>query len=181
MLPESVRRMILKELGMTSVSSRDCAYIGPKLDVSETTAKRLFGLVDESERKRVQHTSTLDRIAKFLGYESYREVLKSIGELDYSSEFTQIESIDSSKLNIGSHIVVRYEPSREIVMTYTGDCRFIIDDSLNCKLRKGDIVSISNIVKGQEMIATDVIRNGQPLGGYRAAKDGGITSIEIVE
>lgn len=180
MLPQSIQKMILDKLGIKNISSRDCAYIGSKLDVSETTAKRLFGFIGEAERNRIQHTSTMDRISQFLGYENYNSLLKNIGELDYSSEFTAVKSIEASNLDEGSQIQVRYDPSRVIVMTYIGDYYFLINESKNSKLIKGDRIRLTNLVLGQEMIVSEVIRNGKSLGGYRGAKDGGLTSLEII-
>ncbi len=65
-------------------------------------------------------------------------------------------------------------------MTYLGEGQFVINESKNSKLLKGDRIKLTHLVLGQEMIVTEVIRNDRNLGGYRAAKDGGLTSLEII-
>lgn len=36
------------------------------------------------------------------------------------------------------------------------------------------------MAKGFELLVSDVIRDGRSLGQYHAAKDGGLTSLEII-
>ena len=40
---------------------------------------------------------------------------------------------------------------------------------------------LTTLVKGQELLVTEVIRDGKSLGGFRGAKDGGLVSLEIME
>ena len=122
----------------------------------------------------------LDIIARWLGYENYRTLLREIGELDFSSEFTSLDSIDVIDLDEYTQIEVKYEPSRVILMTYLGGGIFLVNESKNSKLLKGDRLRLSHIVLGQEMMVREVIRDGKNLGGYRAGKDGGLTSLEII-
>lgn len=168
--------------GKETIYAADCAPLAGDIGVSETTVKRMFGLVgkDSPERNRTPHNSTMDIVAKWLGYDNYKELLKEIGEGDATSEFTSLHKIETKDLSIGTQIQLRYEPARVIVMTYLGDDEFLINESKNSKLQKGDRVRIISLVLEHEMIASKVIRDGRSLGGYRAAKDGGLTSLEII-
>ncbi|MDE5812605.1 MAG: hypothetical protein K2H61_09930, partial [Muribaculaceae bacterium] len=74
----------------------------------------------------------------------------------------------------------RYDPDRSLLMTYLGASEFMINESRNIKLRKGDRIKMTHLVVGQEMLVSNVVRDGNSLGGYRAAKDGGLTSIELI-
>ena len=67
-----------------------------------------------------------------------------------------------------------------IVMTYIGDNSFLINNSKNSKLVKGDRIRLTTLISGQELLVTEVIRDGKSLGGYRGAKDGGLTSLRII-
>lgn len=182
MLPQSIIKKILDKYGKEKVYSADCAPIADKIGLSETTLKRMLGLVgeDSPERNRTPHVSTMDILAKWLGYENYKALLREIGENDYSSDFTFMESIDVKDLAIGTQIQLKWEPSRIIVITYCGDNNFIINEAKNSKLLKGDKIKLTHLVLGQELIVKEVWRGGCSLGPYRGAKDGGLTSIDII-
>lgn len=182
MLPQSIISKILAKYGKDEVYSADCASLAGKIGIGETTVKRMLGLVGENspERNRTPHISTMDILAKWLGYDSYKSLLREIGEQDYSSEFTSIDSIDVRDLEGGTQVQIKYEPARVIVMTYLGNSTFMINESINSKLQKGDRVTVSFLVLGQELIVKELMRGDRNIGGYRGAKDGGLTSIEII-
>ncbi len=182
MLPQSIIKKILAKYGKETIYSADCAPLAAEIGVSETTVKRMLGLVGKHspERHRTPHLSTMDILAKWLGYDSYYALLAEIKEEDYSSEFTSMESIAVEDLDEGSQVQIKYDPSRLIVMTYLGNGVFVINESHNSKLMKGDRIKLTHLVRGQEMIVKEVIRGERNLGGYRAAKDGGLTSLEII-
>lgn len=182
MLPQTIIGKILDKYGKEKVYSADCASLAEKIGISETTVKRMLGLVGESspERNRTPHVSTMDILAKWLGYENYRELLREIGENDYSSEFSFMESIDVKDLEVGTQIQLKWEPSRIIVITYCGNEDFIVNESKNSKLLKGDKIKLTHLVLGQELLVKEVWRRDRLLGPYRGAKDGGLTSIEII-
>lgn len=182
MLSKSIISKILAKYGKEEVYSADCAPLAAEIGLSETTLKRMLGLVGENspEKNRTPHVSTMDILAKWLGYDSYKALLREIGEQDYSSEFTSMESIDVKDLDEGTQIQIKYDPARVIVMTYLGDRAFVINESKNCKLLKGDRITLTHLVLGQELIVKDVVRDSRNLGGYRGAKEGGLTSLEII-
>lgn len=182
MLPQSIIDKILTKYGKEQIFSADCAPLGNEIGLSETTIKRMFGLVgaESPERNRVPHNSTMDVLAKWLGYDTYKALLSEIGEGNYSSEFTSVESIEVATLDDGTQIQLRYEPGRTIVMTYLGDGEFMINESKNSKLIKGDRIRLTHLALHQELLVREVIRDGKTLGGYRGAKDGGLTSLEII-
>lgn len=182
MLPQSIIQKILAKYGKDEVYSADCASLAGEIGIGETTVKRMLGLVGETspERNRTPHVSTMDILAKWLGYDNYKALLREIGEQDYSSEFTSIESIEVAKLDDGTQVQLRYEPWRTIVMTYLGDGEFMVNESKNSKLIKGDRIRLTHLALQQELLVGEVIRDGRSLGGYRGAKDGGLTSLEII-
>lgn len=182
MLPQSIISKILAKYGKDEVYSADCASLAGSIGIGETTVKRMLGLVGENspEKRRTPHVSTMDILAKWLGYDSYKSLLREIGENDYSSEFTSLESVDVAELDEGTQIQIKYEPARVIVMTYLGVGEFVINESKNSKLMKGDRIKLSHLVLGHELLVKEIIRAERNIGGYRGAKDGGLTSIEII-
>ncbi len=181
MLPQSILDKVLAKYGKDRVFAADCAPLAAEIGISESTVKRMFGLygATSAERGRTPHASTMDILAKWLGYDGYEEILAEIGEGGSSSEFTALESIDVAELTPGVQVQLSYHPSRRIKMTYMGDFEFVVDDSLNSKLLAGDRLRITHLIKNQELIAGEVTRGGCSLGAYRGAKDGGLTSLMI--
>lgn len=189
MFPESIIEKIRVKYGKDQLYSSDCVHIASAITdsvkgarISESTIKRALGFVgiDSPDRYGVQRTNTMDIIAKWLGYDCYKDLLREIGEEGYSSEFTPMEEIVVSKLEEGTQVQLQYMPSRLIIMTYLGNGEFVVNESKNSKLLKGDRIKLTNLVLGQELMAREVVRDGRSLGGYRAAKDGGLTSLEII-
>ena len=122
----------------------------------------------------------MDIVSKWLGYDNYGSLLKEIGEMDCSSEFAHAKSVDLSNLAEGTLIRIKYEPSRIIDMSYLGDGEFLINDSRNSKLLKGDRIKLTHLILGHELIVKEVIRSEMSLGGYIGAKDGGLVELEIM-
>ncbi|MCM1081820.1 MAG: hypothetical protein NC343_08750 [Muribaculum sp.] len=182
MLSQSIIDKILAKYGKEHIFSADCAPLGKEIGISETTVKRMLGLVgaDSKERYRTPHNSTMDILAKWLGYENHLALLNDVGEGTRSSEFTSLDSVKVAELATGTKIRLTYHPCRTIVMTYLGNFEFLVNDSINSKLIAGDKLKITHLIINQELIAGDVVRDGKSLGAYRGAKDGGLLSLEII-
>lgn len=179
--------MVRDKLGKEELYPSDCHEIASSIStghpvhvISITTLKRLLGFAGTPETNPTLRANTLNLIAKWLGYENYKALLREIGEQDYSSEFTSMDCIDVIDLDEGTQIQIAYDPARTIVMTYLGSGEFVINESVNSKLLKGDRIKLTHLVLGQEIIVKEVVRNGRNLGGYRGAKDGGLTLLEII-
>lgn len=176
--------MIEARFGREIRSSSDCeAFAASVFEVTHqhlgnTSAKRLFGFTGE---KNVTHrSSTMDVLAKYLGYNDMRCLTDHLGEGYDISKFEEIEEIDFGNLEKGTQVRITYDPNRVLSLTYLGDNIFFVDDSQRSKLRQGDQLHITQIAKGFELLISDVVRDGRSLGSYHAAKDGGLTSVEIV-
>lgn len=184
MLAKSIIEKIRVKYGKDQLFPADCALIADAISeghpgpiVCESTIKRLLGFAKKPPTPR---NSTLDAVAKWLGYENYKVLLQEVGEENYSSVFTPQCIINAAELQAGTQIQFTYEPSRVVVMTYLGNSRFMINESKNSKLVKGDKITLTTLVLGQLFQVTEVVRNGVSLGGYTGAMDGGLTSLEII-
>lgn len=139
-----------------------------------TTLKRLLGFVDYNSLPR---KSTLDILSRYAGFQDY-DSLKKIHDIETAtSAFTTIERVDSEDLDEGQKLTIRSRPDRVINLEYTGRDKYHVLNSQGSKLKTGDILTIRQIAKGFELIVTDVERDGESLGSYIAAQNGGITSI----
>lgn len=137
----------------------------------------MFGFAGEQVEPR---GTTMDILAQYLGYADMKDMTRQLGDASDISMFTPVDSINVETLKEGTQIQLTYDPDRLIVMTYIGDFWFIINESLSGKLRKGDKIRLTQLAMGFEMYVTDVVRDGTNLGDYHSAKDGGLTSMEII-
>lgn len=155
------------------------------LDIQETTGqtlgtttlKRMLGFVNGTKSAR---PSSLDILAQYLGFPDYNLLIKEIGIDTDISTFGQVRSLVSANLEPGEQIQVTYAPNRLLVLSYIGDNRYLVNESRGGKLQKGDWLTISGFYEGFELVVSDVVRGEQHLGAYIAAKQGGLTGIEII-
>lgn len=145
--------------------------------LSLVTLKRFLGFTSAKVEPRL---STLNILAKYCGYGNFELMKGDLMNSELISDFKKIERIETSDLELGSIIIIVYEPDRKIKFRYVGQNQFSVLESINSKLQPEDLVKIDSFNKGFELIASEVIRNGENLGSYISAKQGGIKSIEIL-
>ena len=136
-----------------------------------TTLKRLLGFTAEQAEPR---QSTLDILARYLGFNSYKELeaaLNNRGDSDFDSN---AETILSSRLPEKAEINLSYSPNRRLKLKHIRDDEFIVMESINGSLNTEDIILVDSFTTGLPMIAKDVIRKGERLGRYVAGGRFGI-------
>lgn len=185
MLSERLQHKIAERFGREIRYSQDCealsedifARTGERLGVS--TLKRMFGFTAAVVEAR---PSTMDIIAQYLGYgNGYKELAADLGDDSAISAFDTLDTIDIASLGIGTRILLTYCPKRRIALNYKGEGWFDVVESENSKLNVGDIIRVVNLTVGFELLAAEVIREGRSLGAYRAAKNGGLTAIDMID
>ena len=182
MLPKEIIKKIEEKLGMEIKYPNQCEILVQAIEdatgqiLGLSTVKRMLGFTDE---QRIPRQSTMDILSKFLGYKDAALMSKDINEDSDISDFTWMDSVEPEDLEEGTQIQVTYEPKRLLILTYLGGYKFIINESKNSKLDKGDILEIHQLVRGMELAVKHVWRNGEDLGAYTGAKQGGLTSIEV--
>lgn len=143
--------------------------------VSLNTIKRLVGFLpyEKSHRK-----STLDIIARYLGYAGWVELVAALQ--GSNSDFAMnAETILAAQLHTGDCVRLTYHPNRKLTLRFHGDGRFFVEESVNSKLQVGDVVAISALTLHYPLLVSDVVRDGKSLGEYTAGKVGGITSLSL--
>lgn len=183
MVNKELLKLIENKFGRQLRYSQECEALveaiyeetGERLGI--TTLKRIFGFVGNPV---IPRASTMDIIAQYVGYPSYDLLMKDMGNETEISAFAPVDEITTSELTEGTQIQFSYHPNRLIVMTYLGNSKFIINESQNSKLLKGDTVKITHLALNFELVVLEVIRDGINLGSYNAARQGGLTSLEII-
>lgn len=182
-LSKELKKKIEERLGSPLTYSADCERLAAAIEeatgerLGVTTIKRMFGFAGEQVEPR---GTTMDIIAQYLGYDDMKDMTRQLGDASDISMFTPVDEINVSTLREGTQIQFTYDPDRLIVITYIGDFWFIINESLGSKLRKGDKIRLTQLAKGFELLISDVVRDSTNLGPYHAAKNGGLTSVEII-
>lgn len=183
MINNKIKQMILEKFNSPIQYSQQCETLALAIEeetgqpLSTTTLKRMLGFVNSAARPR---PSSLDILAQYLGYPNYDLLAKDIGENTDISDFRPVEKIDSDDLLPGEQVQLTYSPNRVLVLSYLGENRYLVNESRGSKLQKGDKLMIAGFYVGFELLVSDVERGGQHIGSYVAAKQGGLTSVEII-
>ena len=182
MINQEIIRKIEKKFGKKVEYGFDCDALAEAIreetgqPIALSTLKRMMGFVSQECTPRL---STMDIIARYLSYPNYRTLAQEVNGDTEISDFAWVEELESKSLKEGTQLQITYDPGRVLVLTYLGNNTFIVNESFKSKLQQGDKVTISHFTKGFELLVSDVVRNGESLGPYQAAKAGGLTSIEV--
>ena len=141
-----------------------------------TTFKRMIGkIADHAHQPR---HSMLDAFARYLGMASWDELLLSVQRGDSSFEPVEGE-VRSADLPVGGRVELSYLPDRQLQFQKVAADEYEVILSVNSKLCVGDRCRITSFVLRYPLIIADVVRHGQSLGSYSAARSGGIKQLAV--
>lgn len=181
-LPFHIIEMLKRKSGADLRLPSDCELLSLDIEsktgvrIGATTLKRLVGFAQD---ERTPHTSTLDAIARYLGYAHWEELTK-IEDAGNSGFDSPDEEIRSSDLPVNACVEITYLPDRLVRMQYLGNQRYRIVESQNSKLQTGDEVEIQNFVLHHPLLVLNVWRNGESLGSFTAGRVSGLSSVKIL-
>ena len=179
-----LRKKIEEKFGEKVCYSRQCEALSEAIfeaigeRLSLVTLKRFFGFTTAQVEPRF---STLDILSRYCGYDTFEIAESEIMKSGLISEFRNVERIESSELDPGSVVIVEYKPERILRFRHLDGSFYLVEESINSKLKKGDTVKVDSFTQGFELIASQVLRDGNDLGAYISAKQGGIQSIQVVD
>lgn len=183
MINDKIRQMIMEKFNSPIIYPQQCEALAMSIKettgetLGTTTLKRMLGFVDGPARSRL---ASLDIIARYLGYPDYNLLSKDLGEDTDISDFSFVDGIDSTDLETGERIRISYHPNRMLLLRCIGENKYEVIESQGSKLLTGDKLIISGFYVGFELLVSDVERGGIHLGSYQAAKQGGLTDVEII-
>lgn len=181
-LPFHVIQQLKEKSGSELHQPSDCEILSLDIEgrtgvhIGATTLKRLVGFAQD---ERQPHASTLDVIARYLGYAHWEELSKieDKGNSDFS---TSDEEVRSADLQAGAQVEIEYLPDRRVRFMYLGDSRFRVVESQNSKLLVDDEVEILNFVLHHPLLAIQVCREGESLGQFTAGRVSGLSSVKVL-
>ena len=174
-----IRKLLQERCGRELRLSSDCDFLALDIEsqtgehVGVNTMKRLLGFIADERHPR---TSTLDLVARYLGYESWA-VLTTLDDRSNSSFTPTDGELRSTDLPEGAKVEIAYLPDRRVLMEHRGGGLFVVLSSANSKLEVGDELTIQHFVRGYPLLVADVIRNGRSMGSFTAGKTNGLTEI----
>ena len=181
-LPFHVIELLKRESANDLRLPSDCETLSLDIEsktgvhIGATTLKRLLGFaVDE----RTPHTTTLDAIARYLGYAHWQELsqIEDKGNSDFNNVEGEVRSAD---LNIGQRVEITYLPDRKVVLRYLGDNHYNVEESENSKLQVGDEVEITSFILHHPLLVMQVWREGENLGQFTAGRVSGLSSVKVI-
>ena len=181
-LPFNIIQLLKKKSRSDLRLPSDCEFLSLDIEsktgirIGATTLKRLVGFAND---EREPHASTLDAIARYLGYAHWEELsqIEDKGNSDFDASDEEIRSAD---LQPGAYIEISYLPDRMIRMLYLGNQHYRITESQNSKLQVDDEVEILNFVLHHPLLVLNVWRGGEPLGQFTAGRVSGLSSIKLI-
>ena len=181
-LPFHIIEMLKRKSGIDLCLPSDCEHLSLDIEsktgvhIGATTLKRLLGFAQD---ERMPHASTLDVVARYLGYANWNELaaVEDKGNSDFDTNDDEVRSAD---LIVGAEVEFTYQPGRLVRLQYLGDCRYLVVESQNSKLQVADEVEILNFVLHHPLFVLNVWRNGEPLGQFTAGRVSGLSSVRIL-
>ena len=156
--------------------SRDCELLALDIEsvtgehIGMNTMKRLLGFIAD---ERTPRTSTLDVIARYLGYDNW-DTLRLADENSSNSSFDDRDEYLACYMEKGQRLLISYPPNRSLTIEHLDSNRFQVVESENSKLLAGDQLTLTHVVRGYPLLVAEVNRNGQNLGAFTAGKEQGI-------
>ena len=174
-----IRQLLKDKSGKSLLYSSDCEYLALDIEsvtgehIGVNTLKRLLGMIADEREPRI---STLDILARYLGYESWA-VLSALDDKSNSSFSPTDGELRVADIIIGTRVKIAYLPDRQLTLLYQGHQTFLVEASTNSKLQVGDEVEIHHFVLGYPLLVSNVIRQGQSLGTFTAGQTSGLTEL----
>ena len=181
-LPFHIIELLKRKSGSDLRLPSDCELLSLDIQgktgvrIGATTLKRLLGFAQD---ERMPHATTLDAIARYLGYAHWDELaaVEDKGNSDFDAPDEEVRSAD---LQEGSKVEITYLPDRRLMLAYLGNNRYRVLQSEYSKLLADDEVEILNFVLHHPLLVLNVTRNGESLGQFTAGRVSGLSSVRLV-
>lgn len=179
-LNEEIIQRIEIEAGHKLRSATDCTRFALDIEsmtgelISANTIKRAFGIISSNSGPS---TFTLNLIAQRLGYNDWNAFVAC--DHATASSFNNKTMVSLKDIAPDKIINFSYSPNRIVKMKSLGNSNFIIIESTNSKLQKGDIATAYQIAKKYPFELVAVMRDGQQMGSFTAGIHDGITDFHI--
>lgn len=179
-LDEEIIQRIEIEAGHKLRSAVECTRFALDIEamtgelISVNTIKRAFGIISSTSGPSEY---TLNLIARRLGYLDWNAFVSC----DHAavSSFNCKKMVSLKEMKPDKIVHFSYAPNRIVRMKSLGDSTFVVIESINSKLQKGDIATAYQIAKGHPFELVSVVRDGVQMGSFTAGIHDGISHFYI--
>lgn len=177
-----VIEMLNRKTGQDVTTLKGAAYLQHDIEkelktyLALNTVKRLLGLLPYRFRPREE---TLQIFANYLGFPTWSLLQEYID--DHISEFGETSPfMDLSRLDEGVEIEISWDPDRYLKIKHLTGYEYCVVSAENSKLKKDDILTLTQLAEGFPFVVRSVFREGVCLGNYMAAKKLGLKNIRLL-
>ncbi len=136
--------------------------------LSSTTLMRLWGYLREPV---TPSRSTLNILARFLGYDDFEQWRLTSGDSDMATS----RKLDLDALAVGDRVRLQWVPDRVVEAVYEGQRHFRLTRAEQTHLREGDEFDCGLIVDGEPLFLDNLDQHdGRPKGVYVCGRHHGV-------
>lgn len=167
---ETYGKVVLTPLQFEALAGDITHRMGERL--SPTTLKRLWGYLNEPMTPR---QSTLDILARYCGWNSYKAFMKGDKpEIESGSVGANVISVDKD-MKCGERVKLMWQPSRVCIIEYLGGLKWMVVESEGTRLEPGDTFSCALIVSGEPLYLDNLVHADLKPGAYVCGRKSGIS------
>ena len=179
-----LRQLVAESADHRIETSNDFIFLSGEIrgrlneNLSVSTLKRIWGYVDGYASTR---ESTLDILARFIGFPDYETFVSDFCEVDgvQSSHRVMSESFYADDLREGDCLEITWNPNRRCVFRYLGNHDFEVTESQNAKLKPGARFSCDRFTLHEPLFVHIPEPDGEN-ALFVMGKKGGLTKIAII-
>ena len=177
---DTLRRLICEAAGCGARSPADLYTLKLFIEsrtretVGLTTVKRFWQYGGLSSQPR---QSTLNVMARAIGYRSYDDFCEHYGDCSPSSDIVLGKGVKATELKSGERLMLRWNPGREVVVEYLGNSTFRVLSSEGSKLHADDTFQAAFFALGHAAMLANVIHGNSCWPLYEIGQQGGLTLV----
>ena len=177
---DTLRRLICEAAGCEAGSPADLYTLKLFIEsrtretVGLTTVKRFWQYGGLSSQPR---QSTLNVMARAIGYRSYDDFCEHYGDCSPSSDIVLGKGVKVTELKSGERLMLRWNPGREVVVEYLGNSTFRVLSSEGSKLHADDTFQAAFFALGHAAMLANVIHGNSCWPLYEIGQQGGLTLV----
>ena len=115
------------------------------------------------------------------GYSSVRQstvrVLEQYAKANEESDFIHTAAIHADECRKGDRVRIAWLPNRVCVLSYLGEYRWRVEETVNSKLHAGDTFSCRTMVQDQALIVDHLYTRDTDYEGYAIGGKNGLTLV----
>lgn len=177
---DTLRRLICEAAGCEAGSPADLYTLKLFIEsrtretIGLTTVKRFWQYGGLSSQPR---QSTLNVMARAIGYRSYDDFCEHYGDCSPSSDIVLGKGVKVTELKSGERLMLRWNPGREVVVEYLGNSTFRVLSSEGSKLHADDTFQAAFFALGHAAMLANVIHGNSCWPLYEIGQQGGLTLV----